>query len=221
MPTRVFTEPDILRLGKRTRANFINSLSGFKSANLVGTQSLAGLNNLAIVSSVFHVGAHPPLLGMLMRPHTVVRDSLQNIKDTGVYTLNHVHTSFVDKAHQCSANYPSDQSEFTAVGLTPQQASTINAPFVAESKIRIALKVEQITVIELNQTELVIGRIVEVELSDDILFEDGYVDIEKAQSTAISCLDSYHSAARIDRYAYAKPDKALRSIWHNDDAPDQ
>lgn len=219
MTTKVFSEQAILALPQRMRANFLNSLSGFKSANLVGTRNTRGVNNLALISSVFHIGANPPLIGMLMRPHTVVRDTLQNIKDTGVYTINHVHQSFVDKAHQCSARYSSAQSEFEAVGLTPQLSSSVNAPFVAESKIKIALQVEQITVIELNQTELVIGKVLEVELSDDILFEDGYVDIEKAQSVAVSCLDSYHSTHRIDRYSYAKPDEALTSIWRGADDP--
>jgi len=217
MTNRVFTQRDIMQLPQRERANFINSLSGFKSANLVGTQSKEGLNNLCLVSSVFHVGAHPPLVGMLMRPHTVRRDTLQNIKDTGVYTLSHVHVSFADKAHQCSANYPGDISEFEAVGLTPKMSSVVKAPFVAESIISMALEVEQINVITLNQTELVIGRVVEVVLADNILLNDGYVDIEKAGSVAISCLDSYHKTARLDRYSYAKPEQALSSIWLNDD----
>ena len=217
MTTKVFSERAILQLPQSVRANFINSLSGFKSANLVGTTSKNGINNLAIVSSVFHVGAHPPLIGMLMRPHTVARDTLQNIKDTGVYTINHVHTSFVEKAHQCSARYSSEKSEFEAVGLTPQLSPSVNAPFVAESKIRIALEVAQITLIELNNTELVIGKVVEVELGNEILLNDGYVDIEQAQSVAVSCLDSYHSTTRLDRFSYAKPDRGLRSIWNTDD----
>ena len=219
MASTVFSEQAILQLPSRTRTNFINSLSGFKSANLVGTRNARGVNNLAVVSSVFHVGAHPPLLGMLMRPHTVVRDTLQNIKDTGVYTINHIHHSFADKAHQCSARYLSEQSEFDAVGLSAQLSSVINAPFVVESKIKIALQVEQITLIELNQTELVIGKIVEVELSEDFLLEDGYIDIEKAGSVALSCLDSYHSTQRIDRYSFAKPEQGLISIWHGKNDP--
>ncbi|MFT6737257.1 MAG: flavin reductase (DIM6/NTAB) family NADH-FMN oxidoreductase RutF, partial [Kangiellaceae bacterium] len=76
MPIKIFNERAILDLPQRTRANFINSLSGFKSANLIGTQSIEGVNNLSMVSSVFHVGANPPLIGMLIRPHTVKRDTL-------------------------------------------------------------------------------------------------------------------------------------------------
>lgn len=213
MTSIVYAEDDILKMPSRIRTNFINSLSGFKSANLVGTQSADGVNNISIVSSVFHVGASPALVGMLMRPHTVKRDTLQNIKETGVYTLNHVHASFADKAHQCAANYPADVSEFDAAGLTPKMSSVVKAPFVLESKIRMALVLEQITLIELNQTELVIGRIVEVDLEQIKPLADGYLDIEKAQSVAVSCLDSYHTTSRIDRYAYAKPNQALTSIW--------
>ena len=213
MTQTTLNEQTIANMEQRYRTNFINSLSGFKSANLVGTQSIQGGNNLSLVSSVFHVGANPALMAMLMRPHTVIRDTLQNIKDTGVYTINQVHQSVADKAHQCSASYPSNLSEFEAVGLTPKMAVAVKAPFVAESPIRIALALEQITLIELNQTELVIGRIVEVELDSDFLLEDGFIDLEKAQSVAVSGLDSYHTTHRIDRFAYAKPDQALTSIW--------
>lgn len=213
MTTKMFSEQSILQMPQRERANFVNSLSGFKSANLVGTRSEAGQNNLAIISSVFHIGANPPLLGMIMRPHTVVRDTLENIKATGVYTINHVHEGIADKAHQCSARYEKDQSEFDAVGLSPQMSSTVNAPFVAQSRIKIAMKVEQITLIDVNQTELVIGRVVEVSCMNSVLLEDGYIDIEKAGSVAVSCLDSYHTTQRIDRYSYAKPEQALTSIW--------
>ena len=97
--TKQFTRGDIDALAQRYRANLINSLSGFKSATLVGTTN-GVTNNLAIVSSIVHVGANPPLIGMIMRPHTVTRDTLSNIKQQGFYTLNHVAVDWVDKAHK-------------------------------------------------------------------------------------------------------------------------
>ena len=219
MPIKVFNEQSLSDLPQRYRANFINSLSGFKSANLVGTKGVKGINNLSMISSVFHVGANPPLLGMIMRPHTVVRDTLQNIKETGVYTINHVHKDIVEQAHQCSARYEPEHSEFSEVGLTPQMSKLINAPFVAESRIKMGLEVEQISLIEVNQTELVIGKIVEVEISTPLLLADGYVDIEMADSLAVSCLDSYHLTERIDRYSYAKPNQKITSIWQTKHDP--
>lgn len=215
MTNKIFSEQAIKQLSQRVRANFVNSLSGFKSANLVGTTSNQGIHNLAMISSAFHVGANPPLLGILMRPHSVIRDTLANIKTTGVFTLNHVSSEFVEKAHQCSARYNSEVSEFEATGLQVQKSNAIKAPYVAEAKIKISLQVAQINKIELNDTELVIGRILEVIIPEDSLVEDGYVDIERADSVTVSCLDSYHRTSRIDRFSYAKPDKPLTSIWKN------
>lgn len=208
--TASYTLDTIMHMPKRTRTNFINSLSGIKSANLIGTTSSDGIDNLALISSVFHVGANPPLIGMLMRPHTVVRDTLTNIKRTGVYTINHVHQNIVEQAHQCSARYAPEQSEFSETGLTPLPSLVVDAPYVAESHIRIAVELAQITVIELNQTELVIGKIVEVICDEATISDDGYLDIEKSDSVGVSGLDSYHSLNHITRYEYAKPDQTLR-----------
>ena len=205
--TKQFTRGDIDALAQRYRANLINSLSGFKSATLVGTTN-GVTNNLAIVSSIVHVGATPPLIGMIMRPHTVTRDTLSNIKQQGFYSLNHVSVDWVDKAHQTSARYAPDESEFEAVGLTAQISESFSAPYVKESEIKMGLKVAQHFTL-LNETEMVIGEIQELYVPEQIIDSDGYADIEQAQTACISGLDSYHSTQRIAQFAYAKPDVKL------------
>ncbi|GGW90591.1 flavin reductase family protein [Alteromonas halophila] len=191
----------------RYRANFVNSLSGFKSACLLGTSD-GQTDNLAIVSSPVHIGANPPLLGLIMRPHSVQRDSLSNIKQFHDYTLNHVHHSWTDKAHQTAARYPADTSEFSAVGLTPWYSTALNAPYVAESHVKIGLRLVQRQVL-CNDTELLIGAVQEVLVTDTHIADDGYVDLEALGSACISGLDSYHQTTRLAQYAYAKPDQPL------------
>lgn len=199
-----YNPSDLAKMEKFFRANFVNSLSGIKSANLVGTKSRDGHENLAIVSSVFHVGANPPLMGVLMRPHTVPRDTLQNMKETRVFTINHVHSEIAAAAHQTSARYAAEHSEFTAVGLTPEYSAEFKAPYVKESHVRIGLEVQDIQKLDINQTELVIGQIVEVFLDEKIVTESGYLDIEAIDSIGVSGLDSYHKISRIGQYDYAK-----------------
>ena len=132
MTIKWFSREDIDAMDSRYRAHFINSLSGVKSANLLGTRSELGEENLAIISSVFHLGANPPLMGMIMRPHSVARHSLENILETGVYTLNHIADSFFAQAHQTSAKYPKEQSEFEskspASAAFNQDRQTVRAP---------------------------------------------------------------------------------------------
>ena len=50
-----------------------------------------------------------------------------------------------------------------------------------------------------------VGEIIEIILPDDVTSKDGFVDIEKAGTIAISGLDSYHETKRISRLEYAKP----------------
>ncbi|GGF77014.1 flavin reductase family protein [Alteromonas lipolytica] len=197
---------------QRYRANFINSLSGYKSANLIGTCNQQQQTNLAIVSSVVHIGASPPLMGMIMRPHSVVRDTLGNIKQTGFYTINAMPVSMYAQGHQTSARYPSAISEFDACDFTTQWQPDFAAPFVAESPLKIGLQLAEIIPIALNNTELVIGHIQQVMVNPDAITDDGNVDISALQLAAISGLDTYHQVSPIAKMAYAKPDIAPAAL---------
>lgn len=207
-----FTNTDILQLDKRFRTNLINSLGGFKSANLIGTFSKQGNTNLAIFSSVVHIGANPPLMGMISRPNSVPRHTLENIVATEQFTINHVHKRFFRNAHQTAARYDANISEFDATQLTPEFIDTIdnfNAPFVQEARIKIGLQLSEIIDIQLNNTKMIIGEVVYLALPENIIAADGYIDIEQAGTVAISGLDNYHTTQRLERLPYAKPVRPL------------
>jgi flavin reductase (DIM6/NTAB) family NADH-FMN oxidoreductase RutF len=208
----IITKQNILEFEKLYRTNFFNSVSGFKSGNLIGSVSNEGKTNLAIFSSVIPVGANPPLMGLLMRPVSVVRHTYNNIKETGYFTINHINKEIYKQAHQTSARYDKDVSEFDECGLTPEYSETIKAPYVKESTIKIGLKFVEEQEIKANGTIFIVGEIVEIILPDDVVAKDGYVDIEKAGTIAISGLDSYHDTKRIARLSYAKPGVGLKEI---------
>ena len=92
--TKQFLESEIESLDKRYRANLINSLSGFKSANLLGTKDATGQENLAIISSAVHIGADPATMGVIFRPNTVPRHTYENILETKEFTVNHIAKEF-------------------------------------------------------------------------------------------------------------------------------
>lgn len=198
------TKPDLQDMNTRYRAQFINSLSGFKSANLVGTANTRGQTNLAVMSSAFHLGASPALMGLIVRPDVAERHTLDNIRATGVYTLNHIHADMFNQAHQTSARYARQVSEFDAVGLSPQYVDQFKAPAVAESRIKMGLELQQEQEMEINGTHLLIGEIVWVELPEEVVEEDGYVDITRAETLGLSGLDAYCDAQIRQRLPYAK-----------------
>ncbi len=207
-----FSISDIACWERFYRANFINSLTGFKSVNLIGTVSEQGQMNLGIFSSIVHIGSNPPLVGYINRPVKAAPHTLANIKATKVYTINHIHPSFVQQAHQTSAKYAAGISEFSEVGLTPEFQENITAPFVKESSIKYALSLQQVIPIELNDTILVIGKIISIQIENDILSEDGFLHLDKAASVCSNGIDGYYTTELIERYSYAKPGILPRKI---------
>jgi flavin reductase (DIM6/NTAB) family NADH-FMN oxidoreductase RutF len=203
---------DFENFDKRKRAAFINSLSGFKSANLIGTISTDSKTNVSIVSSVFHLGADPALIGFIIRPDTVERDTLRNIRENKFCTLNHVNSEIWKKAHQTSARYPSDISEFDECSLTSQYLDDFKAPFVKESKLKMSLElVREVPIIE-NGTHMLILNIKNVYTDENHISESGYLDIEALDTITVSGLDSYHQTKRMARLSYAKPGIEVEEI---------
>jgi len=196
---------EIMQLELRERAHFINSVGGFKSIGLIGTRDVQGLTNLAIFSSIVHIGANPPLISFIMRPDSVERHTLSNILSTGYYTINHVNDSIFQKAHQTSARYPQEVSEFEVTGLTSEYKNDFFAPFVQESAVQLGVQFKERIDLTINQTIMIIGQIEQVHFPADCLHPDGYLDIEKAGTISCSGLDSYHKTQRIERLPYAKP----------------
>lgn len=196
---------DISQFEKRYRTAFINSLAGFRQAVLVGTRSVDGFANLAIFNSLIHLGANPALFGLMSRPDTVQRDTLQNILDTKAYTLNYIQSAQYKKAHQTSARYDRGVSEFEQVDFRESYHASFHAPFVEDAVVKIAMKFEESIPIQLNGTVLVIGSVQHVEVDAAIVGSDGFVDLSAADVLISQGLDAYFVSKEIGRLAYAKP----------------
>ncbi len=201
----IVTLQDIENQEKLYRTAFINSLAGFRQAVLVGTKSQKGTSNVAIFNSLIHLGANPALFGLMSRPDVVQRDTLQNMFDSGFYTLNFVSASEYKKAHQTSARYPKSVSEFEQVGFTEHYEDDFFPPFVSEAVVKIGMKFEQRMDIALNGTVMLIGSICFVDIDDKLVGTDGFVDLSAADILVSQGLDAYFTASPLGRLPYAKP----------------
>lgn len=208
---------DLQAMEQRERTRLVNSLSGFKSANLIGSCDSQGAANLAVISSVVHLGSHPPLFGFIVRPCKRRRHTLDNILQTKHFTINSIGADFFKKAHQTSARYPKEVSEFESVGLTPYYDDDISAPFVLESALKIGLELKEHIQIESNHTQMLIGEVVTLHAPKNAFMPDGYLDLEALDTVTISGLDSYHVTQRLHRLSYAKPDEPLFPLTREGD----
>ena len=136
-----YDKKEIEQLDRVTRLKIINSVTGIKPGNLIGTVNENGTTNLAVFSSIIHLGSNPALLGFISRPQTEeVGHTLRNILQTHFYTINHIHPEFVEKAHYTSAKFSSDVSEFDACNLSEEYVHNFKAPFVQESVFKMGLR---------------------------------------------------------------------------------
>jgi len=201
----IISAAEIAAMEKLERVQFATCLPGPKPICLVGTRSQSGSTNLAPFSSITHLGSNPILIGMVTRPDTVERHTLRNILETESWTLNHITTEILEQAHQCSARYPSERSEFEATGLTPLTHPDIIAPFVRECPIRYALSLEEIVDITSNGTKLIVGRVQLVDIPDSAYSPDGSIKMADHGTIASTALDTYFTISEYQRLPYAKP----------------
>lgn len=207
-----FNKKELAQLPSRYKAHLINSCTGYKSANLLGTKSKLGLTNLAVFNSVVHIGSNPPMLGFIVRPLTVKRNTYSNFKESGYFTVNQVSKAFIKDAHHTSARYEVEVSEFSKTNLSESYLDNFYAPYVAQSAIKIGCRYSNEYEIKENGCVLIIGEIEHLYLPEDSIHTDGWVQLDKTESVAIVGLDGYALPALLDRFAYAEPNKETKSL---------
>lgn len=200
-------------MGKVERLNLINSCTGYKSANLIATKSVDGKSNVAIFSSVTHLGSEPAMIGFIMRPTTVPRDTYKNIRETGFFTINHITVDMIADAHHTSANYELGVSEFDKTNLEEEYKNDIAIPFVKGSPVQLHCKYLNEYFIEENNTIHVIASIENLFFDENLQHEDGWLQIDKGNVIALNGLDGYCLPKLVDRFQYARKDTPSKSFF--------
>jgi flavin reductase (DIM6/NTAB) family NADH-FMN oxidoreductase RutF len=200
------TSGEVSKLDRVPRLTLINSITGYKPANLIGTINDTGQTNLAIISSVVHLGSDPALIGFVMRPLIGERHTMENILQTNYYTINHINEDIAERAHFTSADLARDISEFDKCHLTPQYLDGFVAPYVAESKIKLGMSLAQKIDITINGCILVVGRLEHIFMDDDYISPEYAVDLNEAGTICISGLDTYHKVEKFASFSYARPE---------------
>ncbi len=202
---RHLTKNDFNKMEKVFRINLINSCTGYKSGNLIGTKSKSGIENLAVFSSITHLGSNPAVLGYVLRPTTIPRNTYKNIKETKVFTVNHITESIIEDAHHTSAKYHEKISEFDKTKLIPEYKDQFTAPYVKGSPVQIGCKYLNEYFIQENGTILVVASIESLYFKDELITEDGLLRLDKENVVTISGCDTYALPKFIERFEFQRP----------------
>ena len=201
-----FSEEDILQMPKVKRLNMINSITGVKPANLISTIDERNRHNLAIFSSVVHLGSNPALIGFILRPQEKIRrHTYENILENGYYTINHLPNHKTLEGHYTSAKFDKETSEYDVCHFTPEFQHEFPVPYVKESFLKMGLKHVESIPIKYNGTVMIVGKILQVYVAKSSLSEEGYINLEEAKSVGISGLNTYYDLKKIASYPYARP----------------
>jgi flavin reductase (DIM6/NTAB) family NADH-FMN oxidoreductase RutF len=200
-----FSKQDLAETEKIKRLNIINSVSGIKPANLIGTKSNTGISNLAIFSSIVHLGSNPAHLAFVMRPSEEVRrHTYENILENGCFTINHIHSNFIEQAHYTSAKFDADISEFETCGFTEEYLMDFSAPFVKESTLKIGMRHVESIPIKSTNTILVVGQVQHLFIPDHAMDELGQINLSLVDDVGISGLNSYYQLQKLAEFPYAR-----------------
>ena len=199
-----YSKKDINEMNRIYRLNLINSCTGYKSANLIGTISTNKIYNVAVFSSITHLGSDPALLTFIVRPTTVPRDTYKNIIDTKQFTVNHINVDDIEDAHHTSARYPKMISEFEMTKLEKEFKDGYSAPFVKSSKIKLGCKFLNQYEINENNTLLMVAEINDIFFEENIIQKDGWLNLDTAKTVTVNGLDGYALPKLVDRFKYAK-----------------
>lgn len=198
---------EIEKMDRIERLNLINSCTGYKSANLIATIDNQGHTNVAVFSSITHLGSDPALIGFILRPTTVPRHTYKNIKEYGYFSVNHITLDQISDAHHTSANYPENISEFDCTNLEPVFHGGCPVPFVKGSPVKLLCKYVNEYLIEENGCIHVIASIEAIFYEDALLNKDKWLQLEKGNVMTINGLDGYALPKLIERFPYARPKK--------------
>ena len=149
----------------------------------VSTISPSGVPNLAPFSFFNGIGANPPtvLFCPVNRRDGSKKDTLVNIEATKEFVVNVVPFSLAKPMNDTSADLPYEVNEFEKAGIDPAPSLKVKPPRVKDSPVYFECVLHQVVTVGEGAlgANVVIGRIVCIEIADAVLAADGQIDPRK------------------------------------------
>ncbi|HSU68567.1 MAG TPA: flavin reductase family protein [Tepidisphaeraceae bacterium] len=173
----------------------------------VSTISEAGVPNLAPFSFFNAIGANPAavIFSPVNRRDGSRKDTILNLEKTPEFVLNIVSDSLARQMNATSAELPYETDEFEFADLARSPAARVRPPRVRDAQVHLECVLHQILPIGHGPlaANLVIGRVVLIEVNDRVLDAAGQIDPGKLDT--IGRLGGSLYTRTRDRFAMERP----------------
>ena len=158
----------------------------------ITTMSAEGVVNLAPFSFFNAISAAPPCViycPSYFKPGVdKPEDSLVNVEATGEFVYNMCTHDLREKMVLTTKKSPRSFDEFANVGLEAAACEQVKPPRVNDSPIALECKYVQSVQLPApadgNPATAVIGQVVGIHIADDVITDDGLVDMKKLRPLA-------------------------------------
>ncbi len=173
----------------------------------VSTRGSDGCDNLAPYSFFNAVAYEPPQVMFAStsakEDRGDTKDSVANIRDTGVFAINVVEYAARDAMNKTSGAWDRDTDEFALAGLEKADCTTIDCPRIAGAPATLECKLTEIVRLPGAANFAVFGEVTGVHMRDDCLV-DGAFDITRFQPLARMGYRDYAVVREV--FSLARPD---------------
>ena len=162
--------------------NPFNAIVTPRPIGWIATRGADGSDNLAPYSFFNAVAYDPPQVmfaSTSAKPDRGdTKDSVANIRDTGVFAVNIVSFALRDAMNTTSGPWGKDTDEFALANLEKVGCDTINCARVAASPATLECKLTQIVQLPGEANFAVFGEVTGVHMRDDCMV-DGMFDVKQ------------------------------------------
>jgi len=179
--------------------NPFNAIVTPRPIGWISSRSVDGHDNLAPYSFFNAVAYTPPQVMFastgIKADRDGTKDSVANIRETGVFCCNIVGYDMRHQMNASSATLPGDADEFAHAGLEKLECETVACARVGGTPAALECRMTQVVQIEGESNFVVFGEVTGVHMRDDCLI-DGLFDITR-----------YHPLSRLGYRDYTVIDK--------------
>ena len=154
--------------------------------------------DLVTVAWAGTVNSEPPMVSVSLRKE---RYSHGLILSSGEFVVNLTTEKLVRAADLCGVKSGRDTDKWKLAGLTPEKASRVAAPLIAESPVNIECRVTDM--IPLGSHHMFLGEVLAVQVDASLLDRNGRLDLQKAAPAVYSHGEYYGLGKLAGTFGYS------------------